>query len=56
MLDTGLGVILIPGRPNPGDMEGTELNYTGGAKAMRCGLESLAHGSYCWILGTAAAR
>lgn len=40
MLDTGLGVILIPGQPSPGDKEGTELKYTGGVKAMGCGLES----------------
>jgi len=40
MLDTGLGVILIPGQPSPGDMEGTELKYTGGAKATECGLEN----------------
>lgn len=40
MLDTGLGVILTPGQPSPGDKEGTELKYTGGAKAMGCGLES----------------
>lgn len=40
MLDTGLGVILIPGQPSPGDMEGTEFKYTGVAKAMGCGLEN----------------
>ena len=54
MIDKGLRVILIPQRPSPGDMEGTEPRIHWGSQGHAMWLGKLAHCYCCWILGAAA--